>query len=49
MLYEWAQLDSGEVNTVIAACFKRSWRARQELQQDFLLIPEAPADLLLTP
>ena len=49
MLYEWAHMDSGEVNTVIAACFKRSWRARQELKQDFLLIPEAPTDPLLTP
>ena len=49
MLYEWAQMDRSEVNSVIAACFKRSWRARHELQQDFLLIPEAPADPLLMP
>ena len=36
MLHEWAQMDSGEVNTIIAAGFKRSWRARQELKQELL-------------
>lgn len=49
MLYEWAQMDSSEVNGVIAACFKRSWRARQELKQELLLIPESPSDPLLNP
>ena len=49
MLYEWAHMDSDDVNKVIAAHFKRSWRARQELKQDFLLIPESPTDPLLTP
>lgn len=49
MLYEWAQMDRSEVNGVIAACFKRSWRTRQEHEQDLLLIPESPADPLLTP
>lgn len=36
MLYEWAQLDAGEVNTVIASNFKRSWRTRRELERDRL-------------
>lgn len=49
MLYEWAQMDSSEVNGVIAACFKRSWRARQELKQELHLIPESPSDPLLNP
>ena len=29
-LHEWAMLDEQEVNTVIAAGFKRSWRAAKE-------------------
>ena len=33
-LYEWAQLDASEVNTVIASSFKRSWRVRQELKRE---------------
>ena len=49
MLYEWAQMDRSEVNSVIAACFKRSWRARHELTQEFLLLPEVPAEPLLNP
>ena len=49
MLYEWAQMDSSEVNGVIAACFKRSWRAKLELKQELLLIPESPSDPLLNP
>ena len=32
-LHEWAMLDAHEVNTVIAAGFKRSWRARKELEK----------------
>ena len=32
-LHEWAMLDEQEVNTVIAAGFKRSWRAQQELRR----------------
>ena len=49
MLFEWAHMDSDDVNKVIAAHFKRSWRARQELKQDLLLIPENPTDPLLMP
>ena len=49
MLFEWAHMDSDDVNKVIAAHFKRSWRAKQELKQDLLLIPESPTDPLLTP
>ena len=49
MLFEWAHMDSDDVNKVIAAHFKRSWRARQELKQDLHLIPETSADPLLTP
>ena len=45
----WAQMDRSEVNSVIAACFKRSWRARHELAQEFLLLPEVPAEPLLNP
>ena len=32
-LHEWALLDAGEVNTVIASAFRRSWRARKELEK----------------
>ena len=32
-LHEWAMLDAGEVNTVIASAFRRSWRARKELEK----------------
>jgi hypothetical protein len=39
-LYEWAFLDSHEVNTVIASNFKRSWRARKEAEK--LLGPAFP-------
>ena len=42
-------MDRSEVNSVIAACFKRSWRARHELTQEFLLLPEVPAEPLLNP
>ena len=49
MLFEWAHMDSDDVNKVIAAHFKRSWRTRQEQEQNFLLIPEIPSDPLLTP
>lgn len=47
MLYEWAQMDSSDVNKVIAACFKRSWRARQEIKQELLLIPDSTTNPLL--
>ena len=49
MLFEWAHMDSDDVNKVIAAHFKRSWRAKQELKQELLLIPESPTDPLLSP
>ena len=49
MLHEWAHMDSDDVNKVVAAHFKRSWRAKQELKQDLLLIPESPSDPRLTP
>ena len=32
-LYEWAMLDTHEVNTVIASNVRRAWRARQEAQK----------------
>ena len=32
-LHEWAMLDSSEVNTVIAAWFRRAWRARRQLEK----------------
>ncbi len=34
VLYEWAQLSTSEMNTVIAPGFLRSWRARQELKRE---------------
>ena len=34
VLYEWAQLSTSEMNTVIAPGFLRSWRARQELKSE---------------
>ena len=48
MLYEWAQMSPGELNTVVAPGFKRSWRARQELRQELGLYdrlegPETPS------
>ncbi len=42
MLHEWAQMDSSEVNTIIAAGFKRSWRARQELKQELMPLAGIP-------
>ncbi len=33
-IYEWAQVDCTEFNTVVASCFKRSWRARQEQKRE---------------
>ena len=44
MLHEWSQLSSGELNTVIAPGFRRSWRARQELKRElepYRGLPEA--------
>lgn len=38
-LHEWALLDAGEVNTVIASAFRRSWRARKELEKSLGLSP----------
>ena len=38
-LYEWAMLDAGEVNTVIASSFRRSWRARKELEKSLGMAP----------
>ena len=34
VLYEWAQLSTSEMNTVIAPGFLRSWRTRQELKRE---------------
>ena len=39
-LYEWAMLDVHEVSTVIAAGFKRSWRAQKELEKSLGEIPQ---------
>ena len=39
-LHEWAMLDTHEVSTVIAAGFKRSWRAQQELEKSLGRIPQ---------
>ena len=44
MLYEWSQLSTAEMNTIIAPGFKRSWSARQELKRElepFLRLEEA--------
>lgn len=38
-LHEWAMLDAHEVSTVIASGFKRSWRARTELQRALGIAP----------
>ena len=38
-LHEWALLDAGEVNTVIASAFRRSWRARKELERNLGMAP----------
>ena len=34
VLYEWAQLSTAEMNTVIAPGFLRSWRTRHELKRE---------------
>ena len=44
-LHEWALLDAGEVNTVIASSFRRSWRARKELEKVLAGAPSAAAAL----
>ena len=49
MLHEWAHMDSDDVNKVVAAHFKRSWRERQEKKQTRFLIPESSSDPRLTP
>ena len=41
-IHEWAQLDSFEFNSVVAAGFKRSWRARQELKRELGVLSPAP-------
>ena len=39
-LHEWAMLDTHEVSTVIASGFKRSWRARKELERQLGVTPQ---------
>ena len=39
-LYEWSQMDSDEVNSVIASNFQRSYRARSESRRMYDMIPE---------
>ena len=39
-LYEWSQMDSDEVNSVIASNFQRSYRARSESRRMFDMVPE---------
>ena len=39
-LQEWATLDTHEVSTVIASGFKRSWRARKELERQLGVTPQ---------
>ena len=39
-LHEWAMLDEQEVNTVIAAGFKRSWRAARERAKTLHRLPQ---------
>lgn len=39
-LHEWALLDTHEVSTVIASGFKRSWRARKELERQLGVTPQ---------
>ena len=39
-LHEWAMLDTHEVSTVIASGFKRSWRARMELERSLGVTPQ---------
>ena len=39
-LHEWAMLDEQEVNTVIAAGFKRSWRAAKERAKTLHRLPQ---------
>ena len=39
-LHEWAMLDTHEVSTVIAAGFKRAWRARKEAEKSLGCVPK---------
>ena len=46
-IYDWAQMDCTEFNTVVASVFKRSWRARQEQRRELgVYLPAAERDLL---
>ena len=38
-LHEWAMLDTHEVSTVIAAGFKRAWRARKDIEKSLGCVP----------
>ena len=40
-LHSWAMMDEDEVQTVIASNFQRSYRARQESQKRFDMLPSA--------
>ena len=40
-LYEWSQMDTDEVNTVVASNFQRSYRARAEARKMLVRIPES--------
>ena len=44
---EWAMLSPSEVSTVIASSFMRSYRARQELEREMVLLPESREERLL--
>ena len=46
-IYEWAQMDCTEFNTVIASGFKRSWRVRQEKKRELgVFLPAYERDRL---
>ena len=40
-LLEWSQLEPGEVSTVVASNFQRTFRARQKNEKEFGMLPSA--------
>lgn len=40
-IYEWSQMDSDEVNTVVASNFQRSYRARTESRKVEMRLPDS--------
>ena len=44
-LWEWAQMSTGEVNTVVASAFMRTYRARQEMEREMRFLSAPPEEM----